>query len=374
MLKRKRFVVAAGVTSALAVLSVVAVANLERLIAWQVRRAVIEAERLNDTIQAIPEGRFELLFCGTGTPRFSPDRGQSCLAVVAGGRLLLFDAGMGAARQLRTFRAPTERLEAVFLTHLHSDHAAGLGDVLHDTWHFGRDRPVDVVGPPGTLRVHRGFLDVFAEDEAMRRPGVEVGYGHKNSAMGRALEVRIETGEAVTVYDRAGLVVKAFRVDHPTWRFAYGYRIDFAGKSVVVSGDTAYTPAIVSHGRGADVLVHEAMNVEMMEIVADVMGERAGDGVGAISRGRLRFIESRHTPTDQVARVAREAGVKMLVVTHLTPPIPSSRIAEYAFIRGMGDIYDGPIRVARDGMRLTLVESGGSAEGDGADRASQLRN
>ena len=357
MNKRRWPAVAGGLMALLATLALVAYASVDRLIAWQIRQTVLEGERTNEAIQTIPAGRFELLFCGTGTPKFSPERSQSCLAVVAGGRLLLFDAGMGAAHQLRTFEAPTEKLEAVFLTHLHSDHVAGLGNVLHDTWHFGRDRQVEIIGPPGTDRVHRGFMAVFTEDEEMRRSGVELGYENKNSAMGQSREVRIETDEAITVYDQAGVVVKAFRVDHPTWRYAYGYRVDYAGTSVVVSGDTAYAPTIVEHGRGADVLVHEAMNVQMMRISAEVLQERAGGGVGAISDERLQFIESRHTPTHEVARVAQEADVETLVVTHFTPPIPANWLAEYAFTRGMGEIFDGQILVARDGTRLRLLDS-----------------
>ena len=348
--------IAGGVLTPLAVLLFAAVANLDALIAWQIRRTVLEGEIANEAAQRIPDSRFELIFCGTGTPRFSPHRTQSCLAVIAGGRMLLFDAGRSTARQLEIFKAPTESLEAIFITHLHSDHMSGLGEVLQHTWHFGRDRQVEVMGPPGTERMHAGFSQAFAEDEAMRRYGVELGYDNKNSAMGRARDVRIDSNGAVTVYDDAGIVVKAFRVVHPKWHYAYGFRVDFGGKSVVISGDTAYAPAIIHHARDVDVLVHEVMNVEMMRIASEVMESRAGGGVAAMSDNRMRYIVSRHTPTDQVARVARKSAAKTLVLTHFTPPIPADWIAEYAFTRGMDELYDGEIVVARDGMRMRLID------------------
>lgn len=324
-------------------------ANIDLLIEWQISQKISESA----AAQEISDSRLEVIFCGTGTPSLNPHRGQPCLGVIAGGRLLMFDAGQGSARRLSAVAAPLERLETIFLTHLHSDHVSGLGEMLHNGWLFGLQERVEVVGPPGTARLLQGYQEVYAADIEMRRGGVEAKNNDAHSGLARAKEVQIDTEEAVTVYDKDGIIVQAFRVIHPDWAYAYGYRIETRGKTIVVSGDTRYTPAIARHGKGADLLIHEALNVKMMSIASQVMEEQSA---AFVSSDRMKKINDRHTPTDQVAQAAAEADVKTLVLTHLTPSIPASSVVEYFFTRGMDEIFEGEILVARDGMRLTLID------------------
>jgi ribonuclease Z len=187
----------------------------------------------------------------------------------------------------------------------------------------------------------------------VRRGVVEAEYRDTYSRMAQAREVRIDTDEAVTVYDKDGIIVRAFRVVHPDWLYAYGYRIEFRGKTLVVSGDTRYTPAVVRYAKDADMLIHEALNVKMMSIAGEVMEEQSA---GIINPDRMKHISARHTPTDRVAHAAAEANVETLVLTHFTPPIPALAVVEHIFTRGMDETFDGEIVVARDGMRITLIE------------------
>ncbi len=348
-MKTQRILYVLGGFVGLAVLALVLLtANRATLINWQIERGVQEGV----ASQNIPPTRFELIFCGTGTPQFFPDRSQPCLGVVAAGKFFLFDAGQNASRQMSATGSPFTKLEAVFLTHLHSDHMSGVADVLHSSWLMGRQHDVGVVGPPGTQQLIDGIHQGYANDIEERQRVLGVEYLEAKVTLAEATEVVIDNEEAVIVYDADGLVVEAFRVDHPDWPYAYGYRISYGGKTVVVSGDTKYTPAIAKHARGADMLIHEAVNLDMMEQIASALREFGGP----VNPDRLALISAVHTPTLEVARVAKEADVATLVLTHLIPPIPANFVAEEHYSQGMDEIYEGELVMARDGMRITLIE------------------
>ena len=343
------------ITIGLAVIVVLAIAayatlklNIERLVAWQIDQTVVAAI----TAQDVSDDSFEIVFCGTGSPQFQPDRGQPCHAIIAGGRLLVFDAGQGAAQGIQATGAPLIRLDTVFLTHLHSDHMSGLGDVLHNSWLYGRQTPVEVIGPPGTENMLAGMQQFFAADTEERHARIGSEYGDTDIGLGTARDVTISGSRLVEVYNRDGIVVSAFLVDHPDWEHAFGYRIDYQGKSIVISGDTRRSDNLVRHAEGVDYLIHEALNTDMMQTIADAL--RRTDA--PLDPGRMDIIINTHTPTDQLAELAAEAEVGHLVLTHFIPPIPANWIAEEAFAAGMDDIYDGPITLARDGMRLNLAE------------------
>lgn len=337
----------------IAVVAVVAVlllqANIDQLMRWKIDENITASM----AAQKFPKTRFEVVFCGTGAPRFSADRAQPCLGVIAGGRLLVFDTGSNAADNLEAAGAPIDHLETIFLTHLHSDHIAGLGETIHNGWLMGRNQTIEIIGPPGTARTLNGFMEIYAEDIQDRRSLDEPQYKQLFADMAHATEVKIDSDEAVTVYDQAGIVVKAFRVIHPTWEYAYGYRIDFGGKSIVISGDTSYTPAIARHGQNVDILIHEALNVEMMVMAGEILSSKESK---IMRPGRMDLIKTRHTPTPEVAKTATEANAKMLVITHLTPAVPAVGIIEDVFTLGMDEFYKGKIVVARDGMHLRLLE------------------
>ena len=291
---------------------------------------------------------FRLLFCGTGSPNRTPERGQPCLALVADGKLFLFDAGEGAIAKLHEYRAPVLKLHTVFLTHLHSDHVSGVAETLHNTWLYGRTDRVEVVGPPGTEAFLNGIRDSYRDDLEERNRVL----GHENidadTAFGPAREVRIDDADAHTVYDENGLLIEAFRVDHPDWPHAYGYRVSHRGKVIVVSGDTAVSDGIRTHARGADMLIHEAVKLELMEAIAEGMAKYDG----AIPPERFARISSVHTDTLSLADLAQKAGVAHLVMTHLIPALPDTFVANRYFAAGMADRYDGEITLAVDGLWL----------------------
>jgi len=323
--------------------------NTETVLAWTVERqfkATLEAQQVDDS-------RFEILFCGTGSPNFQADRGQPCTAIIAAGKLFVFDSGQGAAQRLQKFQAPLTKLSAVFITHHHSDHITGVNDVLHNSWLFGRQQAVTLYGPPGTQALLDGTLMALDEDLQERSKTIGAEYEQSVDAMGKVVEFEATGYGLVPVYEQDGLKISAFAVEHPSWSHAYGYKVEYRGKTVVISGDTRYSPNLVRHSQDADVLIHEVVNVSMMKTIASVLRD---SGSSAVDPDRLAIITSVHTSTDDLAKVATEANVKKLVLTHLIPSIPANSLVEGMFIDGMDDIYDRDIQVARDGTRIVVAE------------------
>lgn len=337
----------AGGLFALLIVGVVLVqANRSSIIASQIDRQVgnaVNAQQVNDDA-------FEIIFCGTGSPQFQPDRGQPCTAIVAGGKLFVFDTGQGAAQRLQSTAAPFHRLTAVFLTHLHSDHMSGLGDVLHNSWLYGRQQQVDIIGPPGTERLREGVAQAFQADLDERWNTLGSEYREADTSMGVGHNVLVEGDDLTIVYDTDGITISAFRVEHPNWAHAYGYKFEYQGKSIVISGDTRSAKNLITHSKNADILIHEALNVDMMQTISGALRKHGG----GIDPERMNLIISVHTPTDDLAKLATEAAVDRLVLTHLIPPIPANGFVEAEFTAGMGKLYKGDITVARDGMRIDL--------------------
>ena len=194
---------------------------------------------------------FEAILLGTGYPRPDPERAGPALAIVAGDRWFVVDAGRGVTMRIAATDLKYGKLGAVFLTHLHSDHTAGLPDLFNTSWQFGWNAPLELYGPAGVEGLSRAMLDFFAEDIHIRRDLVE-----KHPAAGAQINTHV-VHEGV-VFDDGTVRVTAFTVDHRPVVPAFGYRFDCGGHSIVVSGDTRPTPNLVKFARGADVLIHEA--------------------------------------------------------------------------------------------------------------------
>ena len=340
---RKFIVIGAGSVLALLLAGfLIFQANRSSIVASGIERQVGNAVQT----QQVSDDVFEIVFCGTGSPQFQPDRGQPCTAIVANGKLFVFDAGQG----LQGATVPFHRLEAVFLTHLHSDHMSGLGDVLHNSWLYGRQQQVEIIGPPGTERVRDGVALSFESDLAERWNTIGAEYRDADTSMGTGQDILVEDDELSVVYEQDGIVISAFRVEHPNWAHAYGYKFEYLGKMIVISGDTRYAPNLIKHAQDVDVLIHEALNVEMMQTISGALRKHGG----GIDPERMNLIISVHTPTDELAKLAAEANVDRLVLTHLIPPIPANGFVEAEFTAGMGKLYDGELTVARDGMRIDL--------------------
>lgn len=303
-----------------------------------------------DRTEWLADGRLHVVLCGTGSPIADPERAAACTAVLAGGHFFLVDAGPGSAEQVVRMRLPRARLGGILLTHFHSDHIGDLGEMTVQSWIGGRTSVLEVFGPPGVERVVGGFAQAYASDVEHR-----VSH-HGETSMPRSAGIPQARpfplpapGEAKLVFEADGLRVSAFRVDHEPVDPAVGYRFDFNGRSVVISGDTKKSASLVAVAKDADVLIHEALAAHMIRPVTEYAREQGFTRWAKLTADILDY----HATPVEAAEVAREAGVRQLVITHIVPNLPNF-LAVRMFQRGMKEVWDGPIELGADGLHLTL--------------------
>lgn len=241
-----------------------------------------------------------VLLLGTGFPRPLANAFGPATAVLVGSRVFLFDAGPGVMHQIAAANLPLRGPEALFITHLHSDHTIGLPDVMLTTWVMGRTRPMLAIGPPGLEKMVRNLEAAYSEDIDIRTHGLE-----HDSENGWRLNVREVTSGVV--YDSAGVRVTAFKVLHGSWSTALAYRVDTPTRSVVISGDTRPSEALVRASTGVDVLVHE---VYPEATYAAQRGKQLGDTTND-------YFRSFHTSDTELGRLAARAQPKLLILTHI---------------------------------------------------------
>jgi ribonuclease Z len=279
----------------------------------------------------------KVFLCGTSSPLPAPGRAQACVAVLAGESLYLVDTGAGSAQVAAMGRLPLERLEAVFLTHFHSDHIAALAEFNLNSWVAGRPKPMAVYGPAGVLEVVAGFNSAYRLDLTYR-------VAHHGEALlpPRLGVMEAQVMEPGRVLDLGDLKITSFLVDHDPVRPAVGYRFDYRGRSVVVSGDATITPGLIDAATGADLLLQDSLSLPLIKSL-----EKASAG----SRMEKIFldIQDYHAHTSDLAALVAESGVRQLALYHLVPP-PQNALFEKIFSR---DLPEGTV-LTRDAMIFEL--------------------
>ena len=291
---------------------------------------------------------FDVVFLGAGGPLPSPDRCGSGHVIVAGSRYVLLDCGWGTARRLIASGVFPGAIDTVLFTHMHSDHITDFADFLFLRWTAGACVPLQVFGPEGTRETVEGFLQALRHDIAFRKAH----HGEKLHPAGIAVEVTElqPTPDPSPSFAQDGLVLERFEVDHYPVVPAFGYRASFDGRTAVFSGDTKLCDSLIRAARGADLFVCEAMSTSMMrERIATLRS------VGReLQASMLEDALTYHTDVLDVARVAQEGGVRLLVLDHLLPPVPTSGPDLERFVAGVRDTYRGEFRVARDTERIPV--------------------
>ena len=246
----------------------------------------------------------------------------------------LIDCGYGVTKQLITANVALNRLRYIFITHHHSDHNLEFGPLLYNTWITGLPAQIDAYGPTGLTRMAQQFFDYLKFDIDTRI----------------ADEGRTDPRKLVTTHEiKAGVVlenddvkVSACIVPHPPIKEAYAYRFDAEDRSVVISGDTAYSPALAEFAKGADVLVHEVMYLPGIEALLQRLPNAK----------RLReHLMAAHTLPEDVGKIATQAGVKTLVLTHFVPGDDAS-ITDEQWAAGARTTFKGQIIVGKDLMQI----------------------
>jgi ribonuclease Z len=310
----------------------------------------LEANMTANLPAELPDG-LHVLVCGAGGPLPDTERSSACLLVIAGQRVLLFDVGAGASRNLALAGVQPALVERVFLTHFHSDHIDGLGELATLRWAGGDWRtPLAVHGPDGVAEIVSGFNLAYRRDQTYRTAhhGLDV---TPPSAAGLSAEAFTEPAPdaLAIVFEEGDLQVAAFEVDHAPVDPAVGYRIDYKERSIVISGDTNKSANLIGHARGVDVLFHEALSRTLVGVI-----HQAAENVGNASMARITDdILDYHASPVEAAESAAEAEAGALVVYHVVPPLPLAPL-EGIFVEGMSDVYDRPIEIAVDGTFVSL--------------------
>lgn len=282
---------------------------------------------------AVQQPPMRVTLLGTGCPPAVMNRFGPSTLIEAGEQKLLFDAGRGSLQRLVQLNVPWQAVQGVFLTHLHSDHVVGFPDLWLTGWLIapGRSVPLQVWGPAGTADMMSHLQQAYKYDIGVR---IQNDHASRDGAAIRVAEIH----EGV-VYEQNGVRVTAFEVDHAPVKPAFGYRIDFAGRSVVLSGDTRVSEKLVQHAQGVDVLVHEVFVPETLE--------RAG-----VPAERAKNIIDYHTTAEQAGRVFARTKPKLAVYSHICMPSATDQDVTAPTRR----TYDGPLEIGEDLMAIDVGE------------------
>ncbi len=269
-----------------------------------------------------------LVMLGTGTPNPDPERSGPAVAVVAGGRPYLVDCGPGVVRRAAAaYLAGVSALDMpnltrLFVTHLHSDHTAGYADLILTPWVLDREEPLEVFGPPGIRSMTEHILAAYSEDIDIRLHDSQP----QNSTGIEVITHEIEPGE---IYRDENVTVTAFAVPHGAWKYAFGFRFETADRSIVITGDTTATDAVVEACRGCDILVHEVY---------------AKAGLDRRTADWQEYHRASHTSGIELGEIAARAQPKLLVLYHQL----MWGATEAELLAEIRRSFDGPVVFADD--------------------------
>jgi ribonuclease Z len=271
-----------------------------------------------------------LLGSGAGPPVNLQQYGASTL-VEAGGERFLFDCGRGATLRLAQAGVPIGSISRLFLTHLHSDHIVQIPDLFLTGWAGGRRTvPLEVWGPDGTRSMMDHIQQAFSFDIHMRRDVDE-------KLAGEGIRVVAHDIKEGVVYDEHGVKITAFLVDHGPVKPAFGYRLDYGGHSVALSGDTRVSENLIRFAQGVDVLIHEGIDPEFTRNRADRAHPEATDAIIA-----------HHTTAEQAGEVFTRVKPRLAVYSH-APNIES-------MISKTRKTYSGPLQGPEDLLTIVIGE------------------
>jgi len=276
--------------------------------------------------------RTQVVLLGTGSPRPEPDRAGPATAIVVGGTAYLVDAGPGIVRRAEaayekgvTALAP-DKLHMLFITHLHSDHTVGYPDLIFTTWVQGRRVPLKVYGPAGVEAMTKYILLAWQADIDIRTKGFE----HRNTS---GLPIEAHDVQPGPIYEDANLRVTAFQNAHGDLPATFGYRFQTAGRTIVISGDTSPSAALIEHCQKCDVLIHEAYSEAYTP--ADVPNW-------------LAYRSKFHTTTTQLAEIANKTQPALLIMYHRGVGSREHEISDEQYLAEVGRGYKGKVVVGHD--------------------------
>jgi ribonuclease Z len=337
---------------ALLLIALSAALVFQRQIGMRIIQSNVDRTFQNPLLAGLPDGLHAGL-CGAGSPLADPTRAGPCVFVIAGKHVYVVDTGDGSARRMTLMGLSPALIDAILITHFHSDHIGGLGEMMLQRWAAGNHSdPTPVFGPQGVESVVQGFNEAYALDKTYRVAHHGEAIVPPSGAGGVAHPFTLVNGSDANqvVLTQDGLTITAFAVNHAPVFPAAGYRFDYRGRSVVISGDTAPSPTLAKYAQGADVLFHEGLQPVLVSMVHDAVARANRPKAAKI----LADIPGYHTSPEDAARIAQQAGVKYLVFYHTIPALPLQYL-NTAFLGDAPKIFKGPITVGRDGTMVSLA-------------------
>ncbi|WP_026090795.1 MBL fold metallo-hydrolase [Sandarakinorhabdus sp. AAP62] len=339
--------IAVGLLAVVAI-GVAAAVTFQKQIGAAIFERAAQGGQGRDELASLPDG-LHVGLCGTGSPMPNPRRAGPCNVVIAGRQVFVVDMGENGNRNLNLMGISAGDVDALLLTHFHSDHIDGIGPLMLYHWTRGtRTAPLPVHGPEGVEQVVAGFNAAYALDHSYRiaHHGEQVVPRSGGGAAARPFAI---PDNSATVMQGGGLTVTAFKVDHDPIKPAVGYRFDYKGRALCISGDAAKSANLIATCKGADLIVHDALQPRLLAHV-----EAAFAAQGSANTAKIfRDIQDYHASPEQAAESAQEAGARMLVLSHLVPPLPFA----YLYPAFLGDAparFDGTVVVGEDGMLFSL--------------------
>ena len=327
----------------------VAIVSQRGAIALRILPAAFETLSTNNKIEQLGDG-LHVALCGAGGPMPAATRSGPCVAISAAGKLFMLDAGSNGVRNLGRMGFDIGAIDGVFLTHFHSDHIDGLGEVATLRWAGGsHNSPLKIYGPEGVADIVNGFNSIYQRDAIYRNDHhgdtATPLSGHGMTAISFALP---DDGALTKIYEQDGLIVEMLSVDHFPVSPAVAYRFSYKGRTALVSGDTNKSANLQHFAEGIDLLVHEALSKTMVSAMRE-----GASTAGKLNRAKI-FDDIHHyhaSPTD-AAEVARDANVGHLLYYHVVPPLvlPGS---EAAWLDGVDDIFQN-YTLGQDGTSFSL--------------------
>ena len=288
------------------------------------------------------EDSLKVVVCGSRSPLPSPGRAEACILVEAGDDIYIFDLGNGSMDNLNEYQVPWPNVKAVLITHMHSDHIADLPDAHLQSWIQGRNSPLIVYGPEGINLVTAGFELAYSAD-----------YQYRNDHHGDdMLPMSIAGYNPIQIMDNQlipnvtpGLEILPFVVDHYPVNSAFGFKISYKGRTMVISGDTINDGSVQKYSKGVDLLVHSAISIDLTERFREVVPLPQLDEI-------LFDIQDYHTTIKEAGEIARDANVDQLLIYH-TIPTPRNKIMKDVFFRPLDGVFD-EYMLSDDGTRVIM--------------------
>jgi len=307
------------------------------MVGWAAAGAFVSEASAADVVAAeipanTPADQMVVTLLGTGSPDLVPDRFGTSTLIQAGGMNLLFDAGRGCALRLNQIPLSLSKVDAVFITHFHSDHLNGLPDL----WMMSylpiasgmRRQPLALYGPKGIARIATTMRDTFSDDVRIRMGESLV------PASGTEIAAKEFDTDGV-MFERNGVQITAFAVDHgPFGKPAYGYRINYAGKAVLISGDIRPVENLIAHAQNVTLLIHEVF------VAPPPM----------LDLKHIQAIRALHTTPEEAGAIFARVKPKMAAFTHVVKlgnpdnPAPTDREIEQRTRQN----WSGPLVVGTD--------------------------